>query len=124
MNNGNFNENQNFNYTEQNFENGYPHVDAKTKLGVEKAKKSKTMGIVGLVVGLACCGIAGIIFAIIGLTSAKDSQTILGYEHPDAKTGKICSIVAIIAVAAGILISAISGGVAMIAELIIQNFLY
>ena len=121
MNNENFNQNNNANYNRQNFENGYPYVDAKTKLGIEKAKKSKTMGIIGLVVGLGCCGIAGIIFAIIGISAANDSRIILGYEHPDAKTGKICAIVALVAVVAGILISLVTGGVAFVTELIAQN---
>ena len=121
MNNGNFNENQNFNYTYQNFENSYPYVDAKTKLGIEKAKKSKRMGITGLVVGLVCCGIAGIIFAIIGISAANESNIILGYDHPDAKTGKTCAIVALVVAVAGILISLVTGGVAFVTELIAQN---
>ena len=116
MNNQNFDNNQDFNnqntsaesnqnFTDQNeqFNPDYSYMqsvptqkDEKTAEGEKKASTSKILGIVGLVVGLACCGVAGLVLNIISIVMASTSKALLGYEHSDAKTGRVCSIIGIV----------------------------
>lgn len=69
------------------------------------------LGIAGLVAGIAlswCCtifSIAGIVLDIISLVIANTSKTILGYEHSNAKIGKVCAIIGLVFAALGFIIS-------------------
>ena len=79
------------------FEQTPPHLEnEKVAEAEKKAKNSMILGIVGLVVDISCCGIVGLVLNIISLVMAKNAKSILGYEHPDAKTGKICSIIGLV----------------------------
>ena len=89
-------ENAQFNPDYSYMQNSAPQKDEQTVQGEKKASSSKILGIIGLVVGLACCGPIGIVLDIISLVMASTSKTLLGYEHADAKAGKICSIVGIV----------------------------
>lgn len=62
----------------------------------KEASTAQTLGIVGLVVSLICCALAGIILGILAISRAGKAKNLLGYESPEAKTGRICGIVAII----------------------------
>ncbi|MBO4284169.1 MAG: hypothetical protein J5958_06060 [Clostridia bacterium] len=57
---------------------------------------SKTLGFVGLFVTLCFCDLAGIILGIIGLSKARSSARILGFESSDAATGRVLGIVNIV----------------------------
>ena len=57
---------------------------------------SKTLGFVGLFVTLCFCDIAGIILGIIGLSKARTSAQLLGFETSDAATGRVLGIVNIV----------------------------
>ena len=57
---------------------------------------SKTLGIVGLVLTICVCQIAGIVLGIIGLSKAKKSANDFGYETSDAATGRVLGIVNIV----------------------------
>lgn len=57
---------------------------------------SKKLGIVGLIVTLCCCQIAGIVLGIIGYGKAKRSAQNLGYETSDAATGRVLAIINIV----------------------------
>lgn len=138
MNNQDFNNNQGFenqpepnqnqkSAPEQGFENQAPAdpfapqfadpVDPKITEGEKKANSSKILGIIGLVVGLVCCGIAGIVLDIVALVNASTSKNLLGYEHQDAKTGKICAIVGIVIAVVSSIISIASGVISALAQL-------
>ena len=57
---------------------------------------AKTLGIIGLVVTLCSCQIAGIVLGVIGLAKAKRSKQNLGFETPEAATGRVLGIVNIV----------------------------
>ena len=65
-------------------------VDAQSK-----ARSAQTFGIVALV-GLFTLQILSIIFGILAMQSAKKSRMLLGYELPEAKTGRILGLVSLI----------------------------
>ena len=106
--NQNFDNNQNFNpQNNQGFApnqaqgqgfapNFAPPIDPRIAEGEKKAENSKLMGIIGLIVGVLCCGLIGVVLEIISFVMAKKSIDLLGYEHPDAKTGKICALIGLI----------------------------
>ena len=60
------------------------------------ANSAQTLGIVGLIVSIVCCALAGLILGIIAVSKAKMSRLTLGYEVPEARTGRICGIIAIV----------------------------
>lgn len=60
------------------------------------ANSAQTLGIVGLIVSIVCCALAGLIMGIIACSKAKTSRMTLGYEAPEARTGRICGIIAIV----------------------------
>ena len=91
-------------------------VDPKITEGEKKAGTSKKLGIIGLIVGLLCCGPAGIVLDILAIVNAVNSKDLLGCEHPDAKTGKICGIVGIALSVASTIVSIASGVIASLAE--------
>lgn len=68
---------------------------------------SKTLGIVGLIVTLCSCQIAGIVLGIIGLAKAKRSKQNLGFETPEAATGRVLGIVNIVLGILMIILSAV-----------------
>ncbi|MBP5427782.1 MAG: DUF4190 domain-containing protein [Clostridia bacterium] len=57
---------------------------------------SKILGIVGLIVNICVCQIAGIVLGIIGFVKARKSARDLGYETSDAATGRVLGIVNIV----------------------------
>ena len=60
------------------------------------ANSAQTLGIVGLIVSIVCCALAGVIMGIIACGKAKTSRMTLGFEVPEARTGRICGILAIV----------------------------
>ena len=83
-----------------------PVKDDKTIEGEKKASTSKTLGIIGLIMDVTgCCGLVGLVLNIISLVMASTSKALLGYEHADAKTGKICSIIGIVVAALSVIVS-------------------
>lgn len=68
---------------------------------------SKTLGIIGLIVTLCSCQIAGIVLGIIGLAKAKRSKQNLGFETPEAATGRVLGIVNIVLGILMIILSAV-----------------
>ena len=62
------------------------------------ANTARTLGIIGLIVSIfGCCGVpAGLVLGIIALVKAKRSCATLGFEVPEARTGRICGLLAII----------------------------
>ncbi len=60
------------------------------------ANTAQTLGIVGLLISFFCCGLVGIIMGIIACSKAKMSRMALGFEVPEARTGRICGIIAIV----------------------------
>jgi len=57
---------------------------------------SRTLGIIGLIVTVCSCQIAGIVLGIIGLLKAKKSARDLGFETSNAATGRVLGIVNIV----------------------------
>lgn len=106
MNNQNFNNFNNDPQNNQGFDPNFaPAPDPKVTEGEKKASTSKTLGIIGIVVGLMCCSIAGVVLDIISLTMASTSRALLGYEHNDAKVGKICSIIGLVIAGLGFIVN-------------------
>lgn len=119
MNEQNFNNGQGFN--NQNFNQTAnvnpttitpPPVGPKTAEGIQKAYSSKTLGILSIIVGLLCCRIASIVLGVIAISYASTSTEILGFEHPDAKTGKGCGIAGLV-IAAVTLVLSLTYGIIM-----------
>lgn len=106
MNDQNFN---NFNNDPQNNQGFDPNFatepDPKAVEGEKKASTSKTLGIIGIVVGLMCCSLAGVVLDIISLTMANTSRALLGYEHNDAKVGKTCAIIGLVIAGIGFIVN-------------------
>ena len=69
---------------------------------------ARTLGIVGIIVTLCCCQIAGIVLGIIGYGKAKRSAQNLGYETSDAATGRVLGIVSIVLGILSIVVSVVS----------------
>ena len=68
---------------------------------------SKTLGIIGLIVTLCSCQVAGIVLGIIGLSKAKRSKQTLGFETTEAATGRVLGIVNIVLGILMIILSAV-----------------
>ena len=101
--NGNFDPNQSDRTQNQFFEDrppiqipGMPEFEPTQMQGNAKAKNAQTLGIVALVLSVVCCPLAGIILGIIALSAAKTSRTLLRFEAPAAKSGRVCGILAIV----------------------------
>ena len=90
-------------------QNGYVPPITNTPFDQQKPQKdsstAQTLGIVGLILALICSPLVGIILGIMAITRAKSSSQLLGYELPEAKTGRICGIIAIIAAIANMILN-------------------
>ena len=75
---------------------GTPYSNVPPTPNDASANSAQTLGIVGLIVSIICCQIAGLILGIIAVSKAKMSRLTLGYEVPAARTGRICGIIAIV----------------------------
>ena len=75
---------------------GTPYSNVPQTPNDKAANSSQTMGIVGLLLSLLCCGTAGLILGILAYSKAKLSRLTLGFEVPEARTGRICGIIAIV----------------------------
>ena len=75
---------------------GTPYSNVPQTPNDPSANTSQTLGIVGLLVSFFCCGLAGIIMGIIACSKAKASAMTLGFEVPEARTGRVCGIIAIV----------------------------
>ncbi|MBR6726786.1 MAG: hypothetical protein IKM08_01205 [Clostridia bacterium] len=109
MNNGyyNYNQNQQGYYQGQNPNDpyapppvdpfGYPPPPTNPYMAeaAGKAATAKTYGIIALV-GLFVMTILTIIFGILAITTANQSKRLIGYELPDAKSGRTMGTVSLI----------------------------
>lgn len=75
---------------------GTPYSNVPPTPNDPSANSAQTLGIIGLIVSLVCCRIAGIVLGILAINKAKSSRMRFGYELPEARTGRICGILAII----------------------------
>ena len=75
---------------------GTPYSNVPQTPNDPNANSAQTLGIVGLIVSIVCCALAGLIMGIIACSKAKTSRMTLGYEVPEARTGRICGIIAIV----------------------------
>lgn len=60
------------------------------------ANSAQTLGIVGLIISIMCCGIAGLILGLLAVSKSKMSRLSLGFEVPEARTGRVCGVIAIV----------------------------
>ena len=81
-------------------------------------KNAKILGIVSLIVSACCCGLIGIVLAILSLYFASQSKRLLGTVTNDAETGKILSIISLVIAGLGVL-----GYILYFAMIIITGFL-
>jgi len=75
---------------------GTPYSNVPPTPNDASANSAQTLGIVGLIISIVCCRIAGLILGIIAVGKAKTSRLALGYEVPEARTGRVCGIIAIV----------------------------
>ena len=59
-------------------------------------RNAKIFGIVSLIVAFCCCGVIGIILAVVALVCASNSKRLMGQVTKDAELGKILAIIAIV----------------------------
>lgn len=99
-NQNNFNQNNQQNngwsYDNGQFYTPVPPIDNNAMQANQTASSSQTLGIVGLIVSLICCPLIGIILGIIAISKASTAKNMLGYEPSEAKTGRVCGIIAIV----------------------------
>lgn len=91
----NFNNNQDWQYGDQQYYTP-PAYGPNSYKAIKDASSAQTLGIVGLIVSLVCCPLIGIILGIIAISRAKSASMALGYVPTEAKTGRICGIIAIV----------------------------
>ena len=99
-NQNNFNQNNQQNngwsYDNGQFYTPVSPIDNNAMQANQTASSSQTLGIVGLIVSLVCCPLIGIILGIIAISKASTAKNMLGYEPSEAKTGRVCGIIAIV----------------------------
>ncbi len=62
----------------------------------QEASTAQTLGIVGLIMSVVCCALIGVVLGILAINRASNAKNLLGYETSEAKTGRICGIIAIV----------------------------
>lgn len=87
--NNDFNQNNGF---EQNEPTTYVQKPAEDKNG----RNAQILGIIAIIASGVFCPLAGLILALVGLSMAKKSRAEMGIETSEARTGRICSIVALV----------------------------
>ena len=87
--NNDFNQNNGF---EQNEPITYTQKPAEDRNG----RNAQIVGIIAIIASGVLCPLAGLILALVGLSMAKKSRAEMGTETSEARTGKICSIVALV----------------------------
>ena len=93
---------QNPYYGQQGF--GYDAYDPRMIEARSKASNAQTFGIIALI-GLFVGTILSIIFGILAMSSAKKSTQLLGYELPEAKTGRVMGLVSLILALVGVVLA-------------------
>jgi len=113
FNQNNFNQNnqQNSGWSYQNdqFYKPVTPIDNNAIEANKHASSSQTLGIVALIVSLVCCPLVGIILGIIAISKASKAKNLIGEEPSEARTGRICGIIAIVL-----------GALSMVANIIIS----
>ena len=89
-------QNEGWSYDNGQFYTSVPPIDSANIVGNSTASASLTLGIVGLIFSLVCCGITGIILGIIALNKATTAKNLLGSEPAEIKVGRVCAINAIV----------------------------
>ena len=89
-------QNEGWSYDNGQFYTSVPPIDSANIVGNSTASASLTLGIVGLIFSLVCCGITGIILGIIALNKATTAKNLLGNEPAEIKVGRVCAINAIV----------------------------
>jgi hypothetical protein len=101
---------QNNNYQNQYYQNQYYQSNPNGGFGPQiepdvHGPKAKTFGLIGLIISLFCCPLAGIVLGILAVLRAKDSKNEMGFLSSDASTGRVLGIVAIVIGALSMLLS-------------------
>lgn len=98
QNNFNQNNQQNSGWSYQNdqFYKPVTPIDNNAIEASKHASSSQTLGIVALIVSLVCCPLVGIILGIIAISKASKAKNLIGEEPSEARTGRVCGIVAIV----------------------------
>jgi hypothetical protein len=104
---------QNNNYQNQYYQNQYYQSNPNGGFGPQiepdvHGPKAKTFGLIGLIISLFCCPLAGIVLGILAVLRAKDSKNEMGFLSGDASTGRVLGIVAIVIGALSMLSSAVT----------------
>lgn len=104
---------QNNNYQNQYYQNQYYQSNPNGGFGPQiepdmHGPKAKTFGLIGLIISLLCCPLAGIVLGILAVLRAKDSKNEMGFLSSDASTGRVLGIVAIVIGALSMLSSAVT----------------
>ena len=94
--NQNNEQNEGWSYQSGQFYTPVTPIDSANVVGNSTASTSLTLGIVGLIFSLVCCGITGIILGIIALNKATTAKNLLGHEPAEVKVGRVCAINAIV----------------------------
>ena len=74
--------------------------------GKKKASEAQMLGVIALI-GLALSGVLGIIFGILAISSANRSRTLVGFDLPEAKHGRIFGMIGLIGSIFGVLLNII-----------------
>lgn len=105
MNNQNFDNNKNLNNSSPEVVPNFASpADQKTAEGERMAANSKVLGIIGLITGIIGFGLVSAIINVLGLVMANNAKILLGYEHSDAKTGRVCATVGLVLAAVGFVV--------------------
>ncbi|MBR2010209.1 MAG: hypothetical protein IKA06_00465 [Clostridia bacterium] len=105
--NQNNGQNEGWSYQSGQFYTPVTPIDSTAMQANQSASSSQTLGIVGLIISLICCPLIGIILGIIAISKASTAKSLLGHEPSEAKTGRICGIIAIILGVLSMILSAI-----------------
>ena len=89
-------QNEGWSYDNGQFYTSVPPIDSANIVGNSTATASLTLGIVGLIISLACCGMIGIVLGIIALNKATTAKNLLLHEPAEVKVGRVCAINAIV----------------------------
>ncbi|MBQ8351441.1 MAG: DUF4190 domain-containing protein [Clostridia bacterium] len=81
-----------------------PHAYQNMTVSNHDASTAQVLGIVGLVLAVICCSLPGLILGILAIRRANHARQELGYSLPDAKTGFVCGVIAVVVSSVSMLI--------------------
>ncbi len=59
-------------------------------------RSAQTYGLIGLILTLTCCSLAGLVLGVLAVMRASTSRRVLGFDTANASTGRVLGILAIV----------------------------